>query len=92
MAHLAGGIKEAVEIVGIVKGLFVVKEEVHSKLLPLLLPGRFNAVTLDSLDQDIHHFFADVVDVGKVLKDTVSQFLVLDSIKKLIDGAVVESL
>ena len=35
--------------------------------------------------------FADIVDVGKVPKNTVSRFFVLDSIKKLIDGVAVES-
>jgi len=92
VAHLAGGVKEAVEIVGIVKGLLVVKEDIHRKSLSFFLSGCLNHVTLDSLDQDIHHLFADVIDVGKVLKDTAFQLFVLNGIKKLIYGVVVESL
>ena len=70
VAHLAGGVKKAVEIVGIVKGLLMVKEDIHRKSLSFFLSGSLNPVTLDSPDQDIHRLFADVVDVGKVLKDT----------------------
>jgi len=70
VAHLTGGLKKAIEIVGIVKGLLAVKEDIHRKSLSFFLSGCLNAVTLDSLDQDIHHLFADGVDVGQVLKDT----------------------
>lgn len=70
VAHLAGGVKKAVAIVGIVKGLLVVKENIHRKCLSLLLSSCLNAVTLDRLDKNIHHLFADIVDVGKVLKNT----------------------
>jgi len=70
VAYLAGGVKKAIEIVGIVKGLLVVKGDIHRKSLSFFLSGCFNPVTLDSLDQDIHHLFADVVNVGKVLKET----------------------
>lgn len=57
-----------------------------------ILPGCFNSITLGSLNQDIHHLFADIVDVGKVLKDTAFQLFVFNGIKKLIDGVIVESL
>ncbi len=62
--------EQAIEIVGIVESFLVVKEDIHRKSLSFLLPCRLNTVTLDSLNQDIHHLFTDVVDVGKVLKDT----------------------
>jgi len=52
VAHLAGGVKEAVEIVGIVKGLLVMKQDIHRKSLSFFLSGCLNAVDMGKVLKD----------------------------------------
>ena len=92
VAHLVGWVKNTVEIVGIVKGLLLVKEDTHRKSLSFFFSGCLNPITMDRLDQDIDHLFADVVDVGTVLKDNAFLVFDLNGIKKLVDGVVIGSL
>lgn len=68
VAHLVGNVNEAVEIVGIVKGLLAVREGIHRTSLSFFASGCFRTAAADSFDQ--RHLFADGVDVGKALKDT----------------------